>query len=194
VSQGSPTLPSWQKSFQQIIEWLEKSLKSPVLPREKSLLRQKVVQLTTDSRKLNAQSVFIALPGFHAHGLDFIQPETACVAILTPATELAEAQAKIQQLRQLGHCVLEVSGLTDQLGALANWFYNAPSLKLTVTGITGTNGKTSAAFYAAQLLASQGKKVALIGTLGNGFLGDMQSSANTTPDVVTVTQLSLKHI
>lgn len=189
MSQSSPTLPSWQKSFQQIMEWLEKSLKSPALPGEESLLSQKVVQLTADSRQLDAQSVFIALPGFHAHGLDFIQPETACVAVLTPATELAEVQAKIQQLRQQGHCVLEVTGLAEQLGVLANWFYNAPSQKLEVIGITGTNGKTSTAFYAAQLLASQGTKVALMGTLGCGFLGDLQPSANTTPDGVTVHRL-----
>ncbi|MDH4233867.1 MAG: UDP-N-acetylmuramoyl-L-alanyl-D-glutamate--2,6-diaminopimelate ligase, partial [Gallionella sp.] len=55
-----------------------------------------------------------------------------------------------------------------------------------VVGITGTNGKTSTSHWIAQALSDAGKKCALIGTLGNGFAGALQASANTTPDAIRV--------
>jgi len=179
----------WQKSVQQIVQQLGKRLKSPPPLEDVRFLNQKVGHLTLDSRLLTADSILIALPGSQAHGLDFVQEDMPCVAILTPATDSATEQVKIRQLRQQGQVVLEVEDLVAYLADLADWFYQSPSQKVAVVGITGTNGKTSTAFYTAQLLASQGQKVALIGTLGYGFLEDLEAGANTTPDVVRLQRL-----
>ena len=180
VSKNDAMAPSWRKSFQQIAEWLGINDEG---------IDGDVWQLTTDSRQLTANAVFIALPGTQAHGLDFIKGNTTCVAILTPDEATAEIQTKIQMLRAQGQRVLKVKGLSERLGAFAHWFYNAPSARLAVIGITGTNGKTSTAFYTAQLLQASGMPTAVIGTLGCGFLEGLTPSLNTTPEVVTVHRL-----
>lgn len=82
-----------------------------------------------------------------------------------------------------------VNGIKEILGDFASWFYNRPSQRLRVVGITGTNGKTSTAFFTAQLLQSLDYNVGLIGTLGNGPINQLTLSVNTTPDSVRVHRL-----
>ncbi|VAW49308.1 UDP-N-acetylmuramoylalanyl-D-glutamate--2,6-diaminopimelate ligase, partial [hydrothermal vent metagenome] len=87
-----------------------------------------------------------------------------------------------------------VKDIAMSLGRFSDWFYEHPSQRIRVVGITGTNGKTSTAFYTAQLLDALGKKTALIGTLGNGVFmqGTIQTrvdTRNTTPDAVSVHRL-----
>jgi UDP-N-acetylmuramoyl-L-alanyl-D-glutamate--2,6-diaminopimelate ligase len=53
-------------------------------------------------------------------------------------------------------------------------------------GVTGTNGKTSCTHWLAQCFNALGKKTAVIGTLGNGFLGELQETSNTTPDAAEI--------
>ncbi len=87
---------------------------------------------------------------------------------------------------------LAVADLRHKAGWLADAVYGTPSEKLWVVGITGTNGKTSTSHWIARALNGTGKQCALIGTLGNGFLGGngfagaLQASANTTPDAIRV--------
>ncbi|HEY8886997.1 MAG TPA: UDP-N-acetylmuramoyl-L-alanyl-D-glutamate--2,6-diaminopimelate ligase, partial [Gallionella sp.] len=71
-------------------------------------------------------------------------------------------------------------------GWLADAAYGAPSEKLWMVGITGTNGKTSTSHWIAHALSEAGTRCAVIGTLGNGFAGALQASANTTPDAISV--------
>ena len=81
---------------------------------------------------------------------------------------------------------LAVSDLRHKAGWLADAVYGAPSEKLWLVGVTGTNGKTSTSHWIAHALNDAGKKCALIGTLGNGFVDALQASANTTPDAIRV--------
>ena len=55
-----------------------------------------------------------------------------------------------------------------------------------MVGVTGTNGKTSVTQWIAQALSARGRKCALVGTLGNGFLDGLDESPNTTPDAITL--------
>ena len=156
-----------------------------------------VRHLSLDSRTLQHSDCFIALQGEQAHGLDFL----ASVLLTRPACILADRMpsAEQQQLLEAHHFtrVIVVSALLKYVSPLANWFYHEPSQRIKVMGITGTNGKTSTAFYTAQLLEHLGHKVALIGTLGNGLLKSdvsstepaLQSTLNTTPDGVTIQRL-----
>ncbi len=153
-----------------------------------------ISNLTIDSRLVQLGDGFIALQGEQVHGLDFLVE----VLAKQPALILSDKKPSAEQQLLLAQSTVTeyvwVENIATRLGELANWFYDQPSQQLKVVGITGTNGKTSTAFYTAQLLTALGQKTALIGTLGNGVLsnGAIQSLAethNTTPDAVSVHRL-----
>lgn len=157
---------------------------------DESVLATTLKNVSLDSRKINKNDLFIAIQGENSHGLDFLK------SILEKSPGLVVCDRLLtgseQQLLKLSGCtvtVLSVHSITEYLGELAAWFYKQPSQRIKVVGITGTNGKTSTAFYCAQLLDQIGEKVALMGTLGNGPLHDLQATANTTPDSVQVQRL-----
>lgn len=164
-------------------------------------------QLSLDSRHVSFDDGFIALQGERHHGLDFLavvlQKQPGLVIsdrALNPSEQaILDAHNTDKAHNHDTHCTVWIleelseksSGL---LAAIAHWFYNQPSQRIKVIGITGTNGKTSTAFYTAQLLAGLNQTVALIGTLGNGLLGALRGTQNTTPDVVTVHRLLAEFI
>jgi UDP-N-acetylmuramoyl-L-alanyl-D-glutamate--2,6-diaminopimelate ligase len=75
-----------------------------------------------------------------------------------------------------------VADLKARIGFIASAVYGRPSQPLWMIGVTGTNGKTSCAHWIAQALTRCGRRSAVAGTLGNGFVGALTPSANTTPD------------
>ena len=79
---------------------------------------------------------------------------------------------------------IAVEDLRNQLGRIASRFYRHPSRKMKLVGITGTNGKTTTAFLLVQALGLLGMRCAYSGTLGIGFLGQLQESGLTTVDPV----------
>lgn len=154
-----------------------------------------ISDLALDSRQLTQQSAFLAIQGAQGHGLDYL-PQA-----LQAGAKLVISDRALTQTEQAWLASAEsppelhvTSELSTQLASLADWFYDSPSQRIKVIGITGTNGKTSTAHYVAQLLLALGQRPALIGTLGNGLLqsdkyGGLEPSANTTPDVVSVHRL-----
>ncbi|MGC1523612.1 MAG: UDP-N-acetylmuramoyl-L-alanyl-D-glutamate--2,6-diaminopimelate ligase, partial [Steroidobacteraceae bacterium] len=79
-----------------------------------------------------------------------------------------------------------VPGLSTLLGRIADRFFNWPSSQLRITGITGTNGKTTCAYLLAQCLEKLGFQSAYVGTIGWGRIGALEGAALTTPDVITL--------
>jgi UDP-N-acetylmuramoyl-L-alanyl-D-glutamate--2,6-diaminopimelate ligase len=79
-----------------------------------------------------------------------------------------------------------VPNLAARLADLANWFYDFPSTKLNLIGITGTNGKTTTSSLMAQMLHSLDQRVALMGTLGAGIYPHLHATGHTTPDLLTI--------
>lgn len=158
-------------------------------------LKIPVTRLVTDSRSIQRGDTFVAYPGEKYDGRQFIASAIAQGANAVIYEKLlsghpGEAQHFIwNDIWQVPN--LAVSDLRNKAGWLADAVYGAPSEKLWVVGITGTNGKTSTAHWIAHALNDAGKKCALIGTLGNGFVGvngcgALQASANTTPDAIRV--------
>ena len=76
--------------------------------------------------------------------------------------------------------------LSAHLSALAGQFYDNPSKKLTLVGVTGTNGKTTVSQLLAQWATLLGHKAAVMGTIGNGLLGQVKEAKNTTGSAVEV--------
>ena len=134
--------------------------------------------------------MFIALSGGSYHGLDFLAKALeAKVALIITNQDLDKAQRKVLEQSANSPRILLIKEFKSVQARFADWFYASPSKQLKVIGITGTNGKTSSAFFTAQLLHAQQQRVALIGTLGNGELGKLEKTVNTTPDVIKVHRL-----
>ena len=84
--------------------------------------------------------------------------------------------------------VFGVSNLRRHIGPVSDIFYDKPSSKFHVVGITGTNGKSSCAHLCAQALERLGHSCGLIGTLGSGFPGQLHEASLTTPDPISLQQ------
>ncbi|OZA53818.1 MAG: UDP-N-acetylmuramoyl-L-alanyl-D-glutamate--2,6-diaminopimelate ligase, partial [Methylophilales bacterium 39-45-7] len=82
-----------------------------------------------------------------------------------------------------------VVGLKEQVAEIAAEYYGHPTQKITMLGVTGTNGKTSVSQWLAQALTNLGQKTAVIGTIGNGFVDSQIAASNTTPDAVLLQQM-----
>jgi UDP-N-acetylmuramoyl-L-alanyl-D-glutamate--2,6-diaminopimelate ligase len=142
-----------------------------------------VAGLCADSRALQAGDAFVALAGASTHGLRHaaqVQAAGASVVLFEPPAPEGDA---------LPANAIAVPGLRRRQGELADRFYGAPSRALAVTGVTGTNGKTSTVQLIAQALTLHGDVAGSIGTLGAGLHGQLVAGERTTPDVIAVHRL-----
>src|SRR6185369_3525337 len=76
---------------------------------------------------------------------------------------------------------------------IADAVFGHPSHALWMVGVTGTNGKTSCTHWIAQCFEACGKKAAVLGTLGNGFIGALESASHTTADAAKVHELLARY-
>ncbi len=135
--------------------------------------------ITLDSRRAKPGDLFIALKGSQHDGRCFISDAVArgASAVLTTDLELGGGG----MVPMIG-----VPDLKQQVGHIASRFYGHPSAKTTVVAVTGTNGKTSVTYLAATALKALGRKVGIIGTLGQGLLSELEQTQMTTPDSITL--------
>ena len=145
-------------------------------------------EITLDSRAVKPGDLFLAVPGTVRDGRAHIQD-----AIAKGAAAVAYEAEGAAALTHPQSVLVPITGLASQLSAIAGRFYGEPSRGLVCIGITGTNGKTSVSQLLAQALDRLNKRCAIVGTLGNGFYGDLSQSQHTTPDPVTV-QSALAHL
>jgi UDP-N-acetylmuramoyl-L-alanyl-D-glutamate--2,6-diaminopimelate ligase len=139
--------------------------------------------LAIDSRTVEPGDLFIACPGVAVDGRRFIGDALTrgAAAVIYEADGFDVPAANVP-------CV-GVAGLRHRLGTIADRFYGSPSRELTVVGVTGTNGKTTCTQLLAQALDEPERRCGIIGTLGYGFPGALNTSLHTTPDAVTVHRL-----
>lgn len=148
------------------------------------LRAQGATTLSTDSRHLPAGAAFIAWPGYAQDGRRYVPQALAAGA---PAC-LVEADGA-EAAGVLPHPkVAQLAGLKAATGPLAAAFVGDPSAHLEVIAATGTNGKTSTAWWTAQALSRLGRRCGMVGTLGVGEPGAVVSTGLTTPDPVTLQQ------
>ncbi len=136
-------------------------------------------RLVTDSRKVMPGDTFVACRGENMDGRDFIAD-----AIKAGAASVILEREGYSWNDSWNIPNLPVTDLRNKSGIIADYVHGSPSRKLWVIGVTGTNGKTSSTHWIAQALNRLGKKTAIVGTLGNGFPGNLSPSSNTTPDAV----------
>ncbi|NNJ13880.1 UDP-N-acetylmuramoyl-L-alanyl-D-glutamate--2,6-diaminopimelate ligase [Pseudomonas putida CSV86] len=138
-------------------------------------------ELTLDSRNVRPGDLFLAVPGAKVDGRDHIAD-----ALKRGAAAVAYEVQGAKVLPITDAPLIPVKGLVAQLSDIAGRFYGEPSRLLELVGVTGTNGKTSVTQLVAQALDLLGQRCGLIGTLGTGFYGALQSGRLTTPDPLAV--------
>lgn len=143
-----------------------------------------VEQLTNDSREAKPGALFFAIEGSTRDGHEFAAQTTA-TAVVTRATHPQAAQLR-QALRGR---LIEVDDTRRALGEAACAFYNHPSKKLAVCGVTGTNGKTTSTYLLEALLKEWSLRPAVIGTVENRFGDKRVASTHTTPDALGLQKL-----
>ncbi len=141
-------------------------------------------QLRTDSRTVRPGDGFIAWPGYAVDGRQFV-----AAALAAGAAACVVEQAGVEAFALDGGRVASLAKLKAATGPLADAYYLQPSAQLDIVATTGTNGKTSTAWWTAQALSLLGRRCGVVGTLGVGEPGpmqQMQATGLTTPDPVTL--------
>ena len=135
--------------------------------------------LRTDSRQVQPGDAFIAWPGYARDGREFVAAALAAGA----ATCLVE-EADVERFGFVDARVASLPGLKARTGEIAATFFGKPTDTLDVIAVTGTNGKTSTAWWVAQASACLSKRCGVVGTLGIGEPPKLDYNGLTTPDPV----------
>jgi UDP-N-acetylmuramoyl-L-alanyl-D-glutamate--2,6-diaminopimelate ligase len=134
-----------------------------------------VTGVTHDSRTVRPGMLFVAVPGQHVDGHDFVPA----------AIEAGAAGAIVEQpVARVAAPQLVVDGARRALADAAAWWFGDPSHELTVVGITGTDGKTTTAYLAVAALEAAGLPTGMIGTIATRVGGRTEDHAvhATTPE------------
>ncbi len=160
--------------------------------------------LSTNSKKVHEEFLFLACRGVNAteglipqHGIAYAGEAInlgATYVIWEPSDELQQMPQSCSVGESRVVPLLACEALHGHVGEIAARFYQYPSHALNVIGVTGTNGKTSVAHFVAQMLSETlNTSCAVIGTLGNGLYGKLETSTHTTPDAVTLQKLMAQY-
>jgi UDP-N-acetylmuramoyl-L-alanyl-D-glutamate--2,6-diaminopimelate ligase len=141
-------------------------------------------KLSSDSRSVTADSIFLAYPGDEADGRKYIAH-----AIQNGAMAIVHEAEKFSWQEEWVVPHLAVKNLKNLAGPIANEHYRQPDAGMFTVAVTGTNGKTSCAQWLANALSRLGAPAAVIGTLGvslfsEGRSSDSAATGYTTPDAV----------
>ena len=141
--------------------------------------------VTTDSRKVRAGDGFIAWPGAATDGRRFVAS-----ALKAGATTCLVERDGLDAFNFDDARIASLPGLKAATGPIADAFFEQPSRSLDIVAATGTNGKTSTAWWTAQALSILGRRCAVVGTLGIGVpplpdrAAQIEFTGLTTPDPV----------
>ena len=130
-----------------------------------------------DSQQVQPGDLFVAVPGLDVHGMAFIDQ-----AILSGAVAVASDQAGVEFAQQRGVPTLLLEQPRSDMALAAATIYGHPQRKLTLIGVTGTNGKTTVTHIMKSLLQDSGRSVGMIGTLGSFANDESLPSKRTTPE------------
>ncbi len=159
----------------QILEGVESINASEISPRE-------ISDISYDSRKVVANSLFVAIRGFQSDGHQFIQQAVEKGAIAVIAEEEVKTSPPVPLF------VVRDSRLT--LAKISANFFHHPTQNLRVIGITGTNGKTTISYLAEAILQQAGYSPAVLGTINYRHQNKIYSSSHTTPESYEIQQFA----
>ena len=153
-------------------------LKRPVSP---ALAEKVVAGLDFDSRRIAPGWVFFAFPGSRSDGREFARDAMARGALAV----ISESDAP----EGLGEAWIPVEHGRQALALAARNFYGKPDERIGLTGITGTNGKTTTSYVIDSILRAAGHTTAVIGTIEYHLAGRVLPAVNTTPESLDLVRL-----
>ena len=141
-----------------------------------------IASVQIDSRKVQAGSLFIAVKGSGVDGHQFINK-----AIEQGAVAIVCERLPAQQTESITY--VQTTNSAEAAGVVAHNFYDQPTQKVKLVGVTGTNGKTTIATLLYKLFTCLGYDCGLISTVENQIAGKVVPATHTTPDAVTLNAL-----
>lgn len=145
-------------------------------------MEQEISELVFDSRKAGPGKLFVAIRGTVADGHTYIRQAADAGCPVVVCEEIPEGTFEEVTF-------VEVSDSHEALAIMASNFYGNPSAELRLTGITGTNGKTTTATLLHRLFTGLGYKTGLLSTVKNCIHLKEVPTTHTTPDAVTLNRL-----
>ena len=145
--------------------------------------------ICNDSRKVVRGSVFVAVKGFATDGHEYI---SRAIGLGARAIVYEDEQAAKYQLSSTdteGITLIKTESSRHSLAVMASNFYGNPSEKLTLVGITGTNGKTTTVTLLYRMFMALGYNCGLLSTIANYVGTKGQEAVNTTSDPLTINSL-----
>ena len=140
-----------------------------------------ITGITNDSRKVRPGYLYVAIKGYKADGHNFIKKSLECGAQAIVSEEKLSLDTSIPQI--------VVRNTRKALSSLSCCFYNNPSQKINVIGVTGTNGKTTTTFLTKSIIEKAGYEAGLIGTINYQIGEKMITAQETTPESVELQRL-----
>ncbi len=137
-----------------------------------------VTDIAIDSRAVNAGGIFVCIEGFTVDGHNYVGK-----AVENGARVIVASKQVDVDLDKVA--VVMVENTSRAISLLASRFYDYPSKRMTMIGVTGTNGKTSVSGIIQAILQRAGEKSAATGTIGFDLDGTLYGTENTTADVLT---------
>lgn len=141
-----------------------------------------ISSVVSDSRKVKKDCLFVASKGTTVDGHQFISKAIEAGAVGIVCEEMPEVKVD-------GITYVKVKDSTYSLGIIACNYYDNPSEKLKLVGVTGTNGKTTTVTLLFNLFKSLGYSVGLLSTVQNKINSTVIPSTHTTPDTLTLNEL-----
>jgi len=135
-----------------------------------------------DSRRVKPGSVFVAMRGESSDGNKFIDQAIAAGAVAIVTDSATENPRQGVSWAQVPHGRRALARLSEN-------FYKRPAERLAITGITGTNGKSTTAFLVEAILAAAGRKSALVGTIEYHVAGRVLPAPHTTPEPLELSRI-----
>ena len=140
-----------------------------------------VTGIQFDSRKVGAGHVFVAQKGTTADGHTYVDQ---CIAQGAAAIVISD-----ETYIRNSVCCIVVENTDRALGLMAHRWFGSPSERLTLVGVTGTNGKTTIATLLYKLVRALGHKAGLLSTVVNYIDDEAVASTHTTPDALALNEL-----
>lgn len=150
-------------------------------------VNKEIKLLCYDSRKVDKDTLFVCLTGFQTDGHDYIKAaiEKGATAILVEK-DVKVADDKVS--------VIKVMNTRIVLAHIAANFFDNPTKKLKVVGVTGTKGKTTTTHMCKSIMEAAGVKTGMIGTLGAYIGNEHIETKNTTPESYELQELFAKMV
>ncbi len=145
-----------------------------------NLCDTEITGITNDSRKVRPGYLYVAIKGYKTDGHNFIKKSIECGAQAIVSEERSSLDTNIPQII--------VHNTRKALSSLSCCFYNNPSQRINLVGVTGTNGKTTTTFLIKSVIEKAGYETGLIGTINYQIGKKVVTAKETTPESVELQQ------